>query len=107
MKRQSKKDSNWYQPVGTTDSENFFCLLLSELAARCPEGDPGYVKLFKHIKEVWLDLCTDGSEEDFVNEKKGGPIGNFIMYAQTSVPPTLSSSHLQGLGSSLPSRLLT
>ncbi len=84
MKRPLRKDSNWYQPVGETDSENFFCLLLSELAARYPEGDPGYVKLFEHIREVWIDLCSDGNGEEcdpvFVNEGKGGSIGNIIMY---------------------------
>ncbi len=85
MKRPIRSHSDAFKPIGTTDSEKIFSLILSELAARSPEGDPGYVKMFECIKEVWQDLCDDGSAEecnlDPANTgKKGSPIANFIMY---------------------------
>ncbi len=72
-----------YEPVGTTDSERLFCLIMGELAARWPKGNPGYIKIFECIMEVWQDACNDDDAEecdpDPANEKKESSIGNIIM----------------------------
>ncbi len=81
MKQQLWKGQ--YEPIGTTDSERLFCLILGELAERFPAGHPGYVEVFECIKEVWYDACKNFDEEecasDLALEGSESSIGNIIM----------------------------
>lgn len=50
-----------YRPVGDTDSERAFCLLLEALYARFPDGAPADTLLHAAITEVAAGLGADGT----------------------------------------------
>jgi predicted glutamine amidotransferase len=50
-----------YRPVGTTDSEAAFCLMLRELRARFPEGEPPLAELQAALRELSAGLSAHGT----------------------------------------------
>jgi glutamine amidotransferase len=49
-----------YQPVGTTDSEKAFCLLLETLRQHFPDGKPTLEQLYPILQNVTDNLCKYG-----------------------------------------------
>ena len=54
------KLDNFYQPVGNTDSEKAFCLLLETLRQNCPEGKPTVEKIYSILKTTTKLLAQQG-----------------------------------------------
>ncbi len=50
-----------YQPVGTTDSEKAFCLILETLSTIFPEGKPPLEKLYSVLQELSQELAQKGT----------------------------------------------
>lgn len=49
-----------YQPVGNTDSEQAFCLILERLRAAFPEGYPSPTELYRVLQDVTAHIATYG-----------------------------------------------
>lgn len=50
-----------YRPVGQTDSEQAFCLILTTLRQRFPEGKPPLDQLYKTLNEITHTISQYGS----------------------------------------------
>ncbi|MDX8411607.1 MAG: class II glutamine amidotransferase [Mariprofundaceae bacterium] len=50
-----------FQPVGGTDSERAFCLMLERLHLRFPDGRPGLAELIKAIRQITADVAGHGT----------------------------------------------
>jgi len=55
-----KKRSGFYHPIGDTDSERAFCLILNRLRKTFPGGDPGPDHLFPILKSITNEIATKG-----------------------------------------------
>jgi len=55
-----KYTSGFYKPVGQTDSEKAFCIILETLRARFPKGKPALEKLRAALEEITHKLTEDG-----------------------------------------------
>lgn len=49
-----------YQPVGKTDSERAFCLILEKLRQQFPLGKPSLKELYSVLKEITEDVAKRG-----------------------------------------------
>lgn len=52
--------TQFYQPVGKTDSERAFCLILETLRQRFPQGKPPLEELYLTLKTVTQGLASHG-----------------------------------------------
>lgn len=52
--------TQFYQPVGKTDSEKAFCLILETLRQKFPLGKPLLIDLYRVLQEVTNQLATYG-----------------------------------------------
>lgn len=50
-----------YQPVGTTDSEKAFCLILETLSTMFLDGKPSLEKLYSVLQEISQELAKKGT----------------------------------------------
>lgn len=50
-----------YQPVGDTDSERSFCMLLTTLRQQYPDGPPSFADLYQTINEVTQSIAQYGT----------------------------------------------
>lgn len=55
------KDFSFYQPVGNTDSEKAFCLILERFREYFPQKKPPLEKLYSVLKEVSETLAQKGT----------------------------------------------
>lgn len=53
--------SGFYLPVGTTDSEKAFCVILETLRRRFPDGKPSVPELAGSLREVSARLAAQGT----------------------------------------------
>jgi len=51
----------FYQPVGNTDSEKAFCLILETLRQSFPQGKAPLAELYSVLKEISLTLASKGT----------------------------------------------
>lgn len=49
------------RPVGTTDSEKAFCLLMQDMKNRFPSGQPTVCELYEVLREISNQIATHGS----------------------------------------------
>ena len=56
----SPKAFKFYQPVGTTDSEKAFCLILDQLRQEFPEKKPPLTQLYSSLNRMSLSLSDQG-----------------------------------------------
>ena len=56
-----ESDSGFYLPVGTTDSEKAFCMILETLRRRFPDGKPSGPQLAGVSREVSAGLAAKGT----------------------------------------------
>jgi len=50
-----------FQPVGTTDSEKAFCLILNSLRSHFPQGQPPLKELYQTLETITQEIATFGS----------------------------------------------
>ncbi|NMG05663.1 class II glutamine amidotransferase [Brasilonema sp. UFV-L1] len=55
------KDFSFYQPVGNTDSEKAFCLILDRLREYFPQSKPPLEKLYSVLAEITQTLAEHGT----------------------------------------------
>jgi glutamine amidotransferase len=61
LERLPSQPGRFYLPVGDTDSERAFCLLLEDLRARFPEGKPPLAEIHRALAERTRRLAALGS----------------------------------------------
>ncbi|TFI55998.1 class II glutamine amidotransferase [Mastigocladus laminosus UU774] len=54
-------DMQYYQPVGNTDSEKAFCLILETIRQAFPEGRPSLEKIYPVLKDITDQISQKGS----------------------------------------------
>lgn len=54
------ENRGFYQPVGNTDSERAFCLILETLRQAFPEGKPSVEKLYLVLQDITANIATHG-----------------------------------------------
>lgn len=54
------ESAEFYQPVGNTDSEKAFCLILETWRQCFPAGKPPLAKLYSVLQEIAVNLTTKG-----------------------------------------------
>lgn len=54
------ESAGFYHPVGNTDSERAFCLILETLRQAFPDGKPALVDLYPLVKEITQQLASRG-----------------------------------------------
>ncbi|MEM8780380.1 MAG: class II glutamine amidotransferase [Cyanobacteria bacterium P01_G01_bin.49] len=56
----SPNNFQFYQPVGTTDSEKAFCLILDKLRQEFPDNKPPLAQLYSSLSQITLSLSNLG-----------------------------------------------